>query len=199
MTSFLAINLFDNPWLVVVIFLVSALADWLSKRRKAAQEPHPSEAEVPPPSPAKPQGETSVEEALRRLVGEEPVAQAPTPPPILREAGNELPPVQTWREEQPFQTAKQTVPPLRSPIAVATANAITAELIEEQQEHEQAARHFEQLNEQGRHPAMVHTHRAGRRSRADRRQAALAWRNPQRARDAFIASLVFAPPKGLEP
>ena len=55
----------------------------------------------------------------------------------------------------------------------------------------------EQLNEQGRHPATVVNTRRGRRSRTGARAVALV-RDARTVRQAFVASLVFGPPKAFE-
>ena len=196
MNVLFAAGLFENPWIVAVILIVGALANWLAKRRQEKQADYTPEADEPSPSSGKPPGEFNLEEALRRLMGEEEPAQVPAPPPIPRTAQGELPPVPDWQEEEPYQTARQTTPPLRPPrIAVAQTRITTTAANEEQ---EQAARRFEQLNEQGRHPATVVGHVRAYRSRAGKR-AASPWRNPRSARQAFVASVVFAPPKSLEP
>jgi hypothetical protein len=194
-TSFAA-GLIDNQWIVAVIVIVGALANWLSKRRQEKQAGHPPEDNEPLPASARPPGEFNLEEALRRLMGEEPSAPVSATPPIPGAPQGELPTVPDWQEEESYQTARQTTPPLRPPhIAVAQAS-IAANTASEQQE--EAARRFEQLNEQGRHPAKVVGHGSGNRSRAGKR-AASPWRNTRSARQAFVASMVFAPPKSLEP
>ena len=104
--------------------------------------------------PANQPGEFNLEEALRRLMGEEPPEPAPAPPPIPRAAQGELPPVPAWEEEEPTP-ASQDKPSrlcIAPPIAVAQASITTTAASEQQKE---AARRFEQLNEQGRHPATV--------------------------------------------
>jgi hypothetical protein len=187
MNVFFAAGLFDNPWVVALIVIGGALANWLAKRRQEKQAERPVEGDEPSPSSGKPPGEFNLEETLRRLMGEEP----PAPPPIPRAAPGEVPPVRDWQEEEPFQPLSQTVPTLRPPlIAVAHASAASEQQAE-------AARRFEQLNEQGRHPATVVGHPHGDRSRAARRTAS-RWRDPRSVRQAFVASMVFAPPKSLE-
>lgn len=197
MNSFFAAGLFDSPWILLVLVIFSALANWISKRREQKQAEQQPKSDEPAPASGKPAEEFNLEETLRRLMGEEPPAATPAPPPLPRPARGELRPAPTWQEEEPLRPEPQTIPGLRPPIiAVAeasgttTATAISAE-------QAQAARRFEQLNEQGRHPATVVGHGRGYRSAAGQRDAA-QWRNPRRARQAFVASLIFAPPKGLE-
>jgi len=196
MNALFAAGLFDNPWVVAVIVVVGALVNWLSKRRQEKQAGQPAEGDEPSPSAGKPPGEFSLEETLRRLMGEEPPAPRPAPPPIPGAAQGGLPPVPDWEEEEPFQPVRQSVPPVRPPLIGVSQTSVTTTAVSEQQE--EAARRFEQLNEQGRHPATVAGHRRGHRSRAGKRAASL-WRDPRSARQAFVASLVFGPPKGSEP
>ena len=196
MNPLFASGLFDSPWLVAIIVIVGAISNWLTKRRQEKQAEQPHKGDEPAPAASKPPGGLNLEEALRRLMGEEPPEPAPAPPRIPRAAQDEMPPIPAWQEEEPLQPAGQTVPPLRPPpIAVAQAG-IAATAASEQQE--QAALRFEQLNEQGRHPATVVGHGRGNRSRAGKR-AASRWRDPRSARQAFVGAMVFAPPKSLEP
>jgi len=191
MNVFFAAGLFENPWIVAVIVLGGALVNWLSKRREKKQADQPPEGHEPPPTADKPPGEFNLEETLRRLMGEEP--STPTPPPIPRALRGEVPPpVPDWEEPELFQPVRQTVPPLRPPRSVLDAATAVSE------EEAEAARRFEQFNEQGRHPATVVSHGRGHLSHASRR-AASRWLDPRSARQAFVASLVFGPPKGLEP
>ena len=196
MNALFATGLFDSPWLIAIIIIVGAISNWLMKRRQEKEAEHPPEGDEPAPAASKPPSGFNLEEALRRLMGEEPPEPARAPPPVPRTAQDELPPVPAWQEEEPFQPAEQTLPPLRPPpIAVAQASITTTAASEQQ---EQAARRFEQLNEQGRHPATVVGHGRENRSRAGKRAASL-WRDPRSARQAFVGSVVFAPPKSLEP
>ena len=194
MNVFLAAGLFDGQWVVVLVVLVGGLINWLSKRRAEQQADKSPEGEEPSPSAGKPAREFNFEEAVRQLMGEPP-PQSPVPPPIPPAARGESPPMAAWHEEGSFQRGKQTAPPLRLPPIAAARAGVTATTVDEQ--HQQAARRFEQLNERGRHPATVIDQRREQRSRAGKRVASL-WRDPRSARRAFVASLVFAPPKGLE-
>lgn len=215
MNTLFAAGLFDSPWVIAALVIGSALANWLSKRRQekqekqARQQGQQSEGEEPSPASSKPPGEFNLEETLRRLMGEEP----PAPPLIPRAAQRELPPAQTWSAEEPLppvwtqrnqteeakatarQPAKPAAPVLRPPIVLAPVS-FTPRAASKQDE--QAARRFEQLNEQGRHPATVVSHTRQRPSRS-RLRGASRWRDVRSVRRAFAASLVFAPPKSFEP
>jgi hypothetical protein len=193
MNGLLAVGLFDNPWVVVSIVIAGWLVNWLSKRRQEKQTDHRPEGEDPSPSSGKPPGEFNWEEVIRRLMGEEP--PAPAPPRVPRAGRGEAPSAPDWQEEEPFQPARRPVSPVPPPlIAVPTAN-VTATAVSGDEE---AARRFEHFNEQGRHPATVIGHGRGYRSGVGKR-AASRWRDPRSARRAFVASLVFGTPKGLEP
>ena len=196
MNPLFAAGLFDSPWLVAIIIIVGAISNWVAKRRQEKQAEAPPEGDEPAPAATKPPSGFNLEEALRRLMGEEPPEPARAPPRIPRAAQGELPPVPDWQEEEPFQPAGQTVPPLRLPPLAAAQASITTTAASEQQV--QAARRFEQLNEQGRHPATVVGHGRGNRPRAGKRGAS-PWRDPRSARQAFVGSVVFSPPKSLEP
>jgi phosphoenolpyruvate carboxylase len=65
-------------------------------------------------------------------------------------------------------------------------------------EIEQAEKRFEQLTEQVRRPATVVTHTRQRPVRSGARGTS-RWRDVRSVRRAFVASLVFAPPKSFEP
>ncbi len=211
MNPLFAVGLFDNPWIVAILVIGGALANWIAKRRQEKEAGQQADSEAPP-LPDKPPGELNLEETLRRLLGQETPPQQPVPPPIIPRTAPPRPPAppewqdeeyvrseQEWMEEIQDSRAgagempRPTPPPLRSP-PTAPARP-TATIILPSEEQAQAARRFEQLNEQGRHPASV-VHAGGGHSVAGTRTA--HWRNPRNARQAFVASLVFGPPKGLE-
>ena len=191
MNPLFASGLFDSPWMVAIIIIVGAISNWVTKRRQEKQAEQPPEGDEPAPTASKPTGGLNLEETLRRLMGEEP---APAPPRIPRAAQVELPPVavaQARSIEREFDHY-----PLRPPpVVVAQASNTTIAASEQQV---QAARRFEQLNEQGRHPATVLGRGRENRSHAGKR-AASRWCDPRSARQAFVGSIVFAPPKSLEP
>ena len=191
MNPFFALGLFDNPWIVIAIVVGSMVANWLSKRRQEKQ----SEGSEPASPSGKAPGEFDLEETLRRLMGEESPVPAP-PPPIPQPVRRELP-ARTVREKaESRQPVRQTKPPLGLPPLTTAQSGLAVTVVGEQQR--EAARRFEQLNEQGRHPAVVVGHGRSHASAVGRRVAS-PWHNRRKARQAFVASLVFAPPKGLEP
>lgn len=192
-----AVSIFDSPWIIVAIVLVSIISNWLSKRREAKEAEKKTHGNQPPPvSSGQPAQDFDLEETLRRLMGEEPPPKAPAPPPLPPANRREVPPEPVWDEGEPARPSWQTPPPIRLPPLPAAPPRFTAPVVGEQQR--EAARRFEQLNEQGRHPATVvgHGHKS---SSASASRLASKWRHPRKARQAFVASIVFAPPKGLEP
>jgi len=215
MNTLFAASLFDNPWVLVVIVLVGALSQWLMKRRQANQAENQPDGGEPLSSPGQPQErsprEMDLQEALRQLLGGEPPPRAPQPPPIppvMREAQpanvwsdeEQFQPEQAWRDEteETYEAARppaiQPAPPSRSHSALARASATR---IEAGKQNEEAVRRFEQLNEQGRHPATAVGIGRKRRSREGTRAIGLL-RDHRTVRQAFVASLVFGPPKAFE-
>lgn len=196
MNAMFAAGLFDNPWILAVLLVAGALANWLAKRR-AEKQAGPPEGDEASPATGRPPGKFDLEETLRQLMGEAPPAPrpGPVPPPLPRAAQGKLPPVLDWKEEELHPTAGQGIPAvvgLPRPGAVPAVRVSTAA----SELQSQADFRFKQLNDQGRHPATVVTH--GLRSRAGRRTAS-RWRSPRSARQAFVASIIFSPPKSLEP
>jgi len=200
MNALFAAGLFDSPWIIAALVIGSALVNWLAKRRQEKQARDQPEVEETPPSASQPAGEFNLEEALRRLMGEAAPSPAP-PPPIPRTARRELPPVPIPSENKPRppewmrQPARPAAPVLRPPLAVAPVNVAAREAGRQDQ---LAAQRFEQLNERGRHPAAVVSHTRQRPVRSGPRGAS-RWRDARSVRRAFVASLVFAPPKSFEP
>jgi hypothetical protein len=214
MNTVVAASFFDSPWVLPIIVLLGALTNWLMKRRQGNQaENQPSGDDPVPPSktPERLQRPLDLQEVLRQLLGGEAPPRAPQPPPIppvMRDAQ----PAEVWPDEEQFQPeqawmdeaqetheaarppAIQTAPPSRPHPALAGANA---NRIKNSEPNEEAVRRFEQLNEQGRHPATVVNTGRGRRSRTGVRAVALL-RDSRTVRQAFIASLVFGPPKAFE-
>lgn len=195
MNAMFAASLFDNPLILAVLLVAGALVNWLSKRR-AEKQAGPPEGDEASPATGRPPGKFDLEETLRELMGEEAPAPrpVPVPPPLPGAVQGKLPPVLDWEEAEPFPAPGQGVPAvvgLPHPGAVSAVRISTAA----SNLQSQADRRFEQLNDQGRHPATVVTH--GLRSRAGRHTPS-RWRNPRNARQAFVASVIFSPPKSLE-
>jgi len=207
-------NLFDNPWVLLVIVAIGAISSWLTKRRQRNEAANQRDGDELQPSPRtreRSEDEPDMQEVLRRLLGGEPPPRAPLPPPIppvMRDAQ----PSEDWSDEEQFepqrtwineaqeadqmarQLAQQTADPSRQRTAAAQASATR---LEARERHEKSARRFAQLIEQGEHPATVVSAERGRRSRTGARGVSF-WRDPRTVRRAFVASLVFATPKAFE-
>lgn len=180
----------------IVIVLVSALANWLSKRKEtqdSGEQPQPGTSATPPQT-----APTDWEERLRRLLGEQLAvppprpAQANQPPPPLRRTT--LTPVAT-RPPIIRQVERRPVAPIRPPalevapaVATSTGDRVAGGGVEG------TIRRFEQLD------AAVMTPVRPIGAMVNRTPSVLsaALRTPQAVRQAFIASLVFGPPKGME-
>ncbi len=99
MPPLLAASLLDNPWIILVFILGSAVVNWLASRRKQAMEDEAEVAEEAGPEPVPPARRAAVdpelEEALRRFLGKSqpPFREAPpVPPPLIPPAASQPPP-----------------------------------------------------------------------------------------------------------
>lgn len=179
MNVLLAAGLFDSPWLVALIIIGGALVNWLSQRRQEKQrqrEEQSSEVAPPPATPAK--GEVDMEEVLRRLFGEQLPPAKPAPPPIPTVTRTEPPPPPVWRGQA---ASRPRVPP---PVATAPPVIPGREWSDGLRGTESVSLPMHSM------PARVHRKQASRYS--------ALWRDRSSVRRAFVASLVFGPPKGLE-
>lgn len=187
MMPLLAASLFDNPLVVVAIVIGGMIVNWLAQRRKAQQDAaEQSPADDEPKAANKPAEEADLNEMLRRLLGGEPTPTSSMPPVLPRAVAATQPPP---RLESPWVDDSEETPP----VMVAARKGVGSFAVP--QTPEQAAERFEQLNEQGRHPAKALDLRRVRPGTGTR---SARWRDRQKVREAFVASLVFAPPKGLE-
>lgn len=183
MTPLLAANPLDNPLVLAAIVIGGMIVNWLAQRRKAQQENQPAPERHELPTPSQPPDKFNLEETLRELMGEEAAPRQPAPPPIVQPAERSQP--QPESAQFPSETPP-TVAPKRAGVA---SFAIP-------QTPEEAALRFEQLSEQGRNPAKAQDLRRCHRPGSSARAA--LWSNREKVRQAFVASLVFGPPKGLE-
>jgi hypothetical protein len=212
--TFFAASLIDNPWVLVVTVLIGALSQWLMKRRQISQSDKSTTGEEAPPSPQNQDRslrELDLQEALRQMLGGEtpPLErQPPQSPPVMRKlqpAGGGPDEEQfrdqyTWADEQKQDFDPGPPPPIqagapsRPDPELGLANPTR---VERSQLNEEAVRRFEELNEQGRHPATVINTARGRRSQAGSQGVAL-MRNARTVRSAFVTTIVFGPPKAFE-
>lgn len=214
MNTFLAASLFDSPWVILVVVLAAALSQWLMRRRlrddaarRSVGDDAARESDASRPS----QREMDLQEALRELLGGEPPPRAPRPPPIPSVVRDEqvsegwldeesLPPDSVRRDAPPatYEAAPSpaipTVVPPPPRAAVARADTPRREAGPRQG---RAARPFKQPGQTVGHPATVSHVQRRRRSRVGARAVALV-RDARTVRTAFVASLVFGPPKAFE-
>ncbi len=186
-------GLLDGPWLVIIIFLASGLINWLAKRR-AEQAGQSSEDESSSPPPAA----TPVdwEERLRRLLGEEAMPPKPKAPPAVPPPIAPAPRAPTGAAPPVIRPA--TRPPASStrplPVEVAPVTIRGAVPKREAAAVAELSRRFESVESARELAAQMAAYSRQRRSVP----LAVSLHNPQAARQAFVASLVFGPPKGLE-
>lgn len=184
MNPLLAASLFDSPWVILAIMAASAIANWLAKRRQQQQEQQERQEELENSSAApEPELSHDLDRRLRELLGQE---TSPLPPPIIREvqtedwarpAGGEIP------------TARQhSAVPIRLPPPL-NAGEVEKPVAAE-------TRRPSRLTTEAAPPVAVDLQPRWQARR--RKVGAVDWRNPRSARQAFVASLVFGPPKGLE-
>lgn len=200
MNTLLAAGLFDNPWVVLVIVLVGALSNWLMKRRQRNQPGDLPEGDEPlPPGSAqeRPAREINLQEVLRQMLEGKPPSGPPQPPPIppLR---RDAQPAGGWPDEEQFQPeqalvdeAQEGFEPLQPDLSPLRAHATR---VEPGEPPEQLVPKFERLNEPASHPGTVV--RTGHRHRLLGTGALV--RDAGTVRQAFVASLVFGPPKAFE-
>lgn len=184
---------FDGPWMFFVIVLAGAFINWLTKRRQEEAERNATRPLARPPNPlpsqpTRPSAEW--EERMRRMLGEE-VGAPPLIPPIVREAApRRQPPVITAARE-----GKLVRPPVRLPVPPPPTEI--APLLEEEAEIpsvEETVRRFEKMD-----PAVMTPVRPlGQLRQTEGSRLGAVLRRREVARQAFLTSLVFGPPKALE-
>jgi len=182
-------GIFDGPWMFFVLVLMGALINWLTRKRteqskgNAASEPEKSA-----------ESGSDWEARLRRLLGEEilpqPVKPPPTRPPQPGSgphpgAGGRVPPL-IRSVEPPGRTAQRPPPIQVAPVVTGMPLKVAGGGVA------QTVKEFQRMD-----PAVVTPMPPLRRSRASRPLVG-DLRNPASARQAFLGSVIFGPPKGLE-
>lgn len=190
-------GLLDGPWVIIAIVVAGALTNWLNKRReeKVAGE-KPKDGSAPAPSQSAP---PDWEERLRRLLGEEMVPPSPRPtqpaqpaPPLRRPTAQTTstatrPPIIRPADRRPASLLRPPPVEVAPVVVLSTAGQVSGGV-------EETVRRFEQLDPAVMTPVRPIGAMENRRSSA----LGASLRQPQNARQAFIASLVFGPPKALE-
>ena len=205
MNSIAAANPLENPLVLVAIVLFGALSNWLMKRRQAGALASPNEGKLPPAHgqqerPARP---PDLQDILRQLLGGEP-PPAVTPPPIPHAVRDGQTPA-VERDEEPLHS-EQMWPdesreshgrPLRQRKRVDEQSSALAARIETDDRQVNTVHNVVPFDRQAEHPVKVMvTARRGHASVGG--PGVRLWCEPRIVRRAFVASLVFAPPKGLE-
>jgi hypothetical protein len=213
-----------NSWESLLVFaafiLLSSLANWLKRRRGGKEaDAWPTETDVPvprrqdqpattrrPPAPVVPQPAKrfDLEQELRRLLGDEgPTRPEPAPPPPLP------PMVKQTPKPAPAPGTFPRIPPVLEKIDVAeTPNLEQAtevfpltQMAESQQDFQKAGRLSVQMTERMHQiDERVAHHGIKSRTTVPSQTAELVrvLRQPTTARQAFVTSLVFGPPKALD-
>jgi len=198
-------NPLENPLVLVAAAVVWVIANVLMKRRQrseAENQPGGDDRLPPPEADGRSAPTPDFREVLGQLLGGEP---SPRLPRTLRD-GESSPSL--FEEEQagawtgePREAFEAAYPPAHKTAklaqqhpVLAQANAIRLATGERQEED---ARRLAPLVEEAEPPATVVSTAPGRALRASPRAAGY-WRDPRAVRRAFVASLVFAPPKALE-
>jgi hypothetical protein len=206
-TTLASLPIDTNTLIVLVIAIVSGISSWLEKRRKdAAAEKARNLSKPPQTAPRETAAEPpDMEEILRRLLGGESPPAPPAPPVLL--PGEELvrrEPVVASREEtdstawheEPAQPAAPVPPPpvvrrphmTPQPALAALPRLALPSLPQPRKSFTLAGK-----------PVAVAISTAPRRRRPLEAQRAVdQLRDRRAARTAFVASLIFAPPKSLD-
>lgn len=194
-------------WVTLAVLALAAISNWLQHRGQsrqsgpdddASKHPHapPQRPGRPAPSRPAPVPESPLERELRRLFGEE---VSPAPPPLAP-----APPVRPVPAPPPkLPTAKarpETVatPPSVQPVSVSPLKEASAAFARAEQLHQSVAHRLRNVDENMRkHPRASPVRQTSESRGAIPSMAALRT-DPHAARQAFVAALIFGPPKGLE-
>jgi hypothetical protein len=199
-----------NTLILIVVAIVSGISTWLEKKRKAAAGKSQKELTPAQPSPQEPAPEQpDMEEILRRLFGGQPPARPSAPPtslpPLVEHGRNDPQPMvltredteeSGWREDAdaPYETVPSRVERAVDPSPILPPPPAILHI---HKGSEQAVWHPQKLAPPLRRSSMIVNTNRRRRSREGDR-AISQFRHPEAARSAFVASLVFGPPKAFE-
>ena len=204
----------DNLLIALVIAAIAALSNWLQHRAQSkedeSQSPQPPRPATPPPMrrrlpPARPTATGRPE--LQRLPG-----QPPAPPRLPSTRGG-LPPLSPLGRMPAGETHPKPIsvpPPVLQPAAAAAADAglpvprvqfseSAAALLRAQGLHETVAGRLHHIDQQTERPLLQAAATPGASMPGKMRSLTDIAQDREAVRQAFIASLIFARPKGLEP
>lgn len=184
----IAANIFDNPW-VLVLLVVVTLVRWLvSKAKSSEQDAQPPEA---PPSAPVPRGDTQSEEQRIRKFLEalgQPAGNAPPPKVIPRQRTvipkifPSLPPLKTAPPPLPVEAPPVFVAPPPLPAQAASARPVEADF------------QVQDFARQTSSEPPPETRRSGARS-----FGRIKFGTPQDLRTAIVLREIFGPPRSLQP
>lgn len=218
MNSIFAVNFLENPLVLIVLILFAALSSWITQRRgQRGTDGLPKEPREGTPTTGEQErsaGPLNWQDALRQLLGGEP-PQAPPPPPVLgapragQSVGVGLGEEQFYAEHEGMNEMKEAreayaerPPPIAQPLASSRPHSVSVleriTRVQLDESDEEAARSIaSQLQGLANRPLRAPS--AVPRARARKGGQALSlWRNPRVVRRAFVTSLIFSPPKGLD-
>ncbi len=208
MNTLAAANPFENPLVLAALAVVWVIANLLIKRRqrsKADSRPDSDDMQTAPDAKERPERLPDLQEVLGQLLGGEPSPQAPPPPTrVLRDGESSRRTSEEEQEglwtgetseayEESLPSAQEAAERPRPETGLAQVSATRIEAIETSEEEARFARLVESIEPT---PIVANCVR-GRVARKAVR-ATSPWRNSQAARRAFVASLLFAPPKAFE-
>jgi hypothetical protein len=210
----------DSFLITLLVLAIAAVSNWLQKRAQSEEQSRPKPRIPPrplspppgrrptqaPPTAPRPTLESTIERELKRLLGEELPPEAPVAPPPLTPGVHRIPqaPPPHLSPSGGRQLTKDVAPPpLSQPASVVATAAVLPTALASygraQQLHESVAERLRQVEQQTRHHGVrAALPPAGAAPAAPSLLRHLA-RNPAAARQAFIGSLIWGPPKGLEP
>ncbi len=195
MNSLLAANPFENPWGYAIVLIIGALVNWLAKRSQNRQATQPPPGDRPPATGNPPSSEFNLEDALRRLMGEEPLPPRQRPPVISDSAQSGPPSDGQTDEVEVRSTLGHSQSAIPTSLGQAAPGTVTRTTIDA--EWEEAMHRFGNSRDKGRPSRDILEHRSTRRASSVNPRKPTPWRNPVSARQAWVASIVFGPPPSL--
>ena len=196
----------------LAVLVIMAISSWLQKKAETQQRPGPPGSgqrpkpallnQPPPPAGSGqpgPSRKSDWQEELRRLLeGDAPPVQPP-PPMVVQETRHPVAPVviSLPRHSAPPKLAPALDEEEEGPLTSRLTDAAHA-YRKAQQLHEETAGKLQQIADQARQhrPGKAAGRRAGRSPEIA--SAISLVRNPASVRQAFVASIIFSAPKGLE-
>ena len=218
-TSFIAVG---NSWESLLVFaafiVLSAVANWV-KRRRGGKDADAWPAETDVPAPRRPTQRTQppltpvvptpakrfdLEQELRRLLGEEepPKPEPAAPPPLPPVVARTLKPATTPTPFPRIPSVLENIPVEETRHVEQTTRAYPlTRMAEARQDFQKASQLSAQVVER-MHQVDEHVahHLIKSRTTIPSQTAELVrvLRQPRTARQAFVTSLVFGPPKALD-